>query len=166
MSVSARRPGHRTAAEKMKVQVLYSLAAVLTAVVDDAVAVREPFLRGELLGNEENVRDDRRVFLCQRIGRSDVHSESAGCAQAPAGRDPGKPGRYRPHTPWCSEFHRLQSCKKHSPYFSPFCADGALEAAVCAEPPPFRKSLFSCIKSVRRECLQRLPALRRSCSGP
>ena len=57
----------------MKVQVLYSLPAVLAAVVDDTVTVRQSLLRGNFLCRREDVCDNLRVFLRQRVGRGDVH---------------------------------------------------------------------------------------------
>ena len=53
-------------------QMLDRLTAVFPAVVDDPIAVRQPFLRGDFFRHEENVRDDRRIFLRQRVGGSDV----------------------------------------------------------------------------------------------
>lgn len=56
----------------MEVQMLDGLASVLAHIGDDAVAVVEALLLGELCDDRKDMAQQSAVFLGQRSGRGDV----------------------------------------------------------------------------------------------
>lgn len=60
------------AAQNMEMQVLHGLACVLTHVGDDAVAVVQALLLGQLADDGKDVSQQCAVFFGQRSGRGDV----------------------------------------------------------------------------------------------